>query len=232
MFRVVVSLLVSAVLLSAAPNRSSRKDVLDRLDRSAQILNEVMAASDRAIPHDLVERAKCIAVIPGLKRAGFIVGAQYGKGVVVCRTAANRWSGPSAIRIEGGSFGAQIGAGETDLILVVMNDRGVQRLMESQFTMGGDVGVMAGPVGRVSRAETDALLGSEILAYGRSRGAFAGITVTGATFRVDNDDNTALYGRPVDHPQILRGKVAPPPDTRVFYNALLKYLPPGTAMGQ
>ena len=155
-----------------------------RIKESAGVLSEIMAAPDKGIPEDLLEKAQCVGVVPNLKRAGFIVGAKYGKGVVVCRgPEATGWSAPSTIRIEGGSVGLQIGAGETDVVFIVMNERGVNKLMKDKFTIGGDASAMAGPVGRSTEAQTDAMLHAEILSYSRSRGIFAGVSLEGATRR-------------------------------------------------
>jgi lipid-binding SYLF domain-containing protein len=145
-----------------------------RVHESALVLSEIMNAGDKAIPDDLLHKAQCVGIIPNLKRAGFIVGAKYGKGVLTCRTHEGAgWSGVSTIRIEGGSIGFQIGAGETDVIFVVMNRSGEEKLMRDKFTIGGDASAMAGPVGRSTTAQTDALMSAEILSWSRSRGVFA-----------------------------------------------------------
>jgi lipid-binding SYLF domain-containing protein len=196
-----------------------------RIAEAAKVFEEIMGAPDKGIPVDLISRAKCLVIVPGMKKAGFIVGGQYGKGVMTCRDPKSKtgWTGPSTVRIEGGSIGAQIGGGETDVVLVVLNDKGAERLMKSEFTIGADAGVMAGPVGREAAAKTDALMTAEILSYSRSRGAFAGVTLTGATLRADDKDNEAIYGKPVSHEDILMGRVPPPPSARVLYAALNKY---------
>lgn len=194
---------------------------VERIAESAKVFNEVMAAPDKGIPRDLLEKAKCIVIIPGVKKAGFVVGGQYGKGVETCRQSGARgWTAPSTVRVEGGSIGAQIGGGETDLVMVVMNDKGAERLMKDSFTVGGEGAVMAGPVGRDASANTDAMMTAEILSYSRSRGAFAGVTLNGSTLRVDNDDNTKIYGHPVNHQDILNGKVSAPASANVLYSAL------------
>ena len=202
-----------------------------RIGEAAKVFDEIMSAPDKGIPTDLVGRAKCIVIVPGMKKAGFIVGGQYGKGVMTCRETAQRsgWSGPSTIRIEGGSFGAQIGGGETDVVLVVLNDKGAQRLMKSEFTLGADAGVMAGPVGREGAAKTDAMMSAEILSYSRSRGAFVGVTLNGSTLRSDDKDNAAIYGKAVSHEDILMGRVKPPASAGVLYSSLNKYSPTSNA---
>jgi lipid-binding SYLF domain-containing protein len=198
----------------------------NRIRESAGVLGEIMAAKDKSIPEDLLEKARCVGVVPDLKRAGFVVGAKYGKGVVVCRTGRGEgWSAPSTIRIEGGSIGFQIGAGETDMVFIVMNDRGIEKLMKDKFTVGADASAMAGPVGRSANAETDALMHAEILAYSRSRGVFAGVSLEGATLRPDHDANRVIYGRPVTQAEILRGEVKPPEAARPLYGELNRYAP-------
>jgi lipid-binding SYLF domain-containing protein len=198
-----------------------------RIHESAAVLGEIMGADDKGIPQDLLEKAQCVGVVPNLKRAGFIVGAKYGKGVLTCRTqqSATGWSALSTIRIEGGSVGFQIGAGETDVVFVVMNQRGVDKLMEDKFTLGGDASVMAGPVGRSAEARTDALMHAEILSWSRSRGVFAGVSLEGATLRPDNDDNEKIYHRSVTQKEILHGGVTPPASATGLYTQLNKYAP-------
>ena len=197
-----------------------------RVAESGAVLGEILDAKDKGIPEDLIEKAHCVGVVPSLKRAGFIVGAKYGKGVVVCRTAAG-WSAPSTIRIEGGSFGFQIGAGETDVVFVVMNNRGMSNLMKDKFTLGADASAMAGPVGRSAQAETDAMMRAEILSYSRSRGVFAGVSLEGATLRPDHGDNRELYGRDITSRQILTGRVHHPASASTLYAELNRYAPAG-----
>jgi lipid-binding SYLF domain-containing protein len=195
---------------------------------SAAVLNEIMGAKDNGIPEDLLQKAQCVGVVPNLKRAGFIVGAKYGKGIVTCR-ASNGWSAPEFVRIEGGSVGLQIGAGETDVVFIVMNERGMDKLMKDKFTVGGDASVMAGPVGRSAQAQTDAAMHAEILAYSRSRGVFAGIALDGATLRPDNDENRTMYGSNATPQQILRGQVQPPASAEPLYSELNRYASKATA---
>lgn len=167
----------------------------ERLQTSSLVLSEIMAAPDKGIPQELLEKAQCIVIIPGLKKGAFIIGGKYGKGFMSCRRAAGvGWSAPAAMRVEGGSFGFQLGGSETDAIMLVMNQRGATKLMESKFTLGGDASVAAGPVGRSSEAKTDAKMQAEILTYSRSRGAFAGLSLDGATLRPDGEGNKELYG--------------------------------------
>jgi lipid-binding SYLF domain-containing protein len=197
-----------------------------RIHESAVVLGEVMGADDKGIPQDLLEKAQCVGVVPNLKRAGFILGGKYGKGVLTCRTqGVTGWSALSTIRIEGGSIGFQIGAGETDVVFAVMNQRGVDKLMEDKFTLGGDASVMAGPVGRSAEARTDAMMRAEILSWSRSRGIFAGVSLEGATLRPDNDDNEKIYHRSVTQKELLRGGVTPPASATALYTELNKYAP-------
>jgi len=204
----------------------TRSEVLERVSDSATVLQEIMHTPDKGIPEQIMEKAQCVGIIPGVKKAGFIVGAKYGKGVLVCRTD-NGWSAPSTVIIEGGSVGLQIGAGETDVVLVVRNKSGEQKLMKDKFTLGVSAGVMGGPVGRTAQAETDAEMHAEILSYSRSRGLFAGVDLGGATLRPDNKDNEALIGHPVSQRAILTGEVPRPPEAKALYSELDKYLGAG-----
>src|SRR5271169_1928170 len=183
----------SANTAAFAADRAIKVD--DRLDASAETLTDMMGASDQGIPQDLIDKAHCVVVIPGMKKAGFIFGAEYGRGFAVCRRHGGvGWSAPAAMRSEGGSFGFQIGASETDVVLLVMNDGGMKHLLSDKFTLGGDASVAAGPIGRDTSARTDAELQAEMLSYSRSHGIFAGISLTGATLRPDGDTNRELYG--------------------------------------
>jgi lipid-binding SYLF domain-containing protein len=195
-----------------------------RVAEAARVVDEIMGAPDQGIPRDLLAHANCVAVIPSMKQGGFIFGARYGKGVMTCRNPhGSGWTGPSTVRLEGGSFGLQIGGSATDVVLLVMNERGSEKLMNSKFTLGADASVAAGPVGRMVQAETDALMHAKILAYSRSRGLFAGVTLNGATLRPDHDDNRSLYGRSVDHAAILEGAVPVPQSGEVLGVTLNKY---------
>jgi lipid-binding SYLF domain-containing protein len=217
-YAVGLALLAFAPIYAVTPPSGAQK----RVTASAEVLSEILNAKDRGIPEDLIRKALCVGIVPSLKRAGFIVGAKYGKGVVVCRTD-HGWSAPATIRIEGGSFGFQIGAGETDLVFIVMNRHGVQDLMKDKFTVGGDATAMAGPVGRSSEAQTDALMRAEILGYSRAHGIFAGLALEGSTLRPDNDDNRDLYGRDVTQREILMGRVRRPAVARPIYAELGRY---------
>jgi lipid-binding SYLF domain-containing protein len=182
-----------------------------RLQAAADSFKEVMGTPDKAIPQDLLGKAQCIVIVPGLKKGAFIVGAKYGKGFASCRKRDGvGWSAPASVRVEGGSFGFQIGGEETDVFMLVMNRKGMDRLLSTKFTLGADASVAAGPVGRTTQAETDAAMTAEILTWSRSRGIFAGISLSGATLREDADWNTELYGRKLPNKEIIMTGIAPP----------------------
>jgi lipid-binding SYLF domain-containing protein len=198
-------------------------DAPKRLDAAADVLTEIMSAPDKGIPQDLLEKAECVVVVPGLKKGAFIVGAKYGKGFMLCRKAGGGWSAPAAIRVEGGSVGFQIGGSETDVVLVVTNSKGAQKLLSSKFTIGADANAALGPVGRDSSAETDAQMHAEILTYSRSRGIFAGVSLQGATLRPDEDWNKELYGKPLSNRDIVMGDTPAPPAAARLISILSKY---------
>lgn len=219
-------LLVAPGFVATSYADDDSHDATKRIHESAAVLGEIMNAGDKAIPQELLENAACVGIIPNLKRAGFIVGAKYGKGVVTCRDEKGPgWSGPATVRIEGGSIGFQIGLGETDVIFIVNHRSGMKALESDKFTIGGDASAMAGPVGRSTTAQTDAMMHAEILSWSRSRGVFAGISLEGATLRPDNDDNTKVYGHPVTQRQILRGEVKAPHSAAPLYNELNRWAP-------
>lgn len=195
----------------------------ERLNDAADVMNEIMATPDKGIPEDLLNKSACVVVVPGLKKGAFIVGAKYGKGFFVCRREHHGWSAPAAVRVEGGSVGFQIGGSETDVVMLVMNEGGIKKLIADKFTVGADASVAAGPVGRDSSAETDAQLHAEVLTYSRSRGAFAGIAIQGATLRPDEEWNEELYGKKLTEREIILGPTAPPPGARKFLATLNKY---------
>ncbi len=209
MRKTLIGVLVCASSVFAVSPKD-RREVDNRLNEASVVFAEIMNAPDRGIPQDLLEKAHCAVVIPGVKKGAFIVGAQYGKGFISCRGKSDRgWSAPAAIRIEGGSFGFQIGGSETDVVMLVMNDRGADRLLSSQFTLGGEGEIAAGPVGRSTTAQTDAKFTAEILSWARARGVFAGIALKGATLRQDIDDNEAMYGKRLETRDIVRTRIAP-----------------------
>jgi lipid-binding SYLF domain-containing protein len=214
-------LAIAGTMGSAAYAADREAKVDDRLDAAVDTLADMTHAADNGIPQDLLENAHCVIVIPGMKKAGFIFGAKYGRGFASCRRPNNRgWSAPAAMRVEGGSVGFQIGASETDVVLLVMNDRGMKHLLTDKFTIGGDATAAAGPVGRGASAQTDAMMHAEMLSYSRSRGLFAGISLEGATLRPDEDANRELYGRRTTNRQILTGNFKTPPEAEKFRHAL------------
>jgi lipid-binding SYLF domain-containing protein len=189
----------------------------------------MMHASDHGIPQDLIDKARCVVVIPGMKKAGFIFGAKYGRGFAVCRHHGGvGWSAPAAMRVEGGSVGFQIGASDTDVVLLVKGDKGMKHLLADKFTIGADATAAAGPVGRAASAQTDAELHAEILSYSRSRGLFAGISLEGATLRPDEESDHELYGRDVTNREILTGEFKTPASAMKFEHALNRESPERT----
>jgi len=190
-----------------------------RLQDATAVVNEMMGMPDKGVPQSVLEKAQCIVVVPGLKKAAFIVGGQFGRGFASCRKAGG-WGAPAAMKIEGGSFGLQLGGQSTDVILLVMNQRGMDRLVSDKFTIGADAAAAAGPVGRDAKADTDIMLKAEILSYARSRGAYAGLSLEGATMRPDNDENKKLYGRDVTNQDILVKGMETPEVARTFTRAL------------
>lgn len=199
----------------------AQKDADARLQAATQDLNEMMSASDKGIPQDLLNKATCIVVVPNLKAGGFIIGAKYGKGFFTCRkTSGVGWSAPGSLRIAGGKFGLLIGANETDVIMLVMNKNGMEHLLSNKFQLGGEAAVAGGPVGRTSSAMTDIQMRAEILSYSRSRGAFAGLDLEGAAVTEDDDANAELYGRKMSNKEIINSKMAVPASARPFIHTL------------
>jgi SH3 domain-containing YSC84-like protein 1 len=210
--------------IAAATVLFAQSDVQRRLDNAASVMSEIMDVRDKAIPQDLLDKAECAIVVPGMKKGAFIVGAKYGRGFLSCRAEGGQgWSAPAAIRIEGGSVGFQIGGSETDVILLVMNSRGMQRLLSNQFKLGADASVAAGPVGRSTTAETDVYLTAEMLSWSRSRGVFAGISLQGSTVRQDRDVNRELYGRAITNKEIVEQRPPVPAGAQAFISTLNKY---------
>lgn len=202
--------LIPCLLIAGIPSLRG-ETAADRLNESAAVLKEILSAPDQGIPEDLLDKAHCVVIVPGVKKAAFIVGGKYGRGFTICRSNTKvAWGAPGAVRMEGGSFGFQIGVSETDVVMLVMNQRGMEKLLESKFTLGAGASVAAGPVGRSSTAQTDAKMTAQILSYSRSRGVFAGISLQGATLRQDLDENRELYGRRVTNKEILMKSVAAP----------------------
>jgi lipid-binding SYLF domain-containing protein len=201
---------------------SDRDDDLARTQKAAQVFSEIMASPDQGIPHGLLDKAKCIAIIPGDTKFAFIFGGNYGRGLAVCRTA-HGWSAPMFVAIEGGSIGYQIGGSSTDLIMLFMNDHALHSLLGDKFKLGADASVAAGPVGRQATADTDVKLNAEILTYSRSKGLFAGVSLSGAVVQADKSGDRAMYGTDVDRHEILDGKTPVPPSAKHLIHELDAY---------
>jgi lipid-binding SYLF domain-containing protein len=216
------TLLAFSVLTLALP--AFAENANDRLKEATEVVQELMNAGDNGIPQELLEKAHCAVVIPGAKKGGFFVGAQYGRGFAICRNQTTRgWGAPAAVRMEGGSIGLQIGGAETDIFMLVMNKEGMEKLLDSKFTLDANAGVAAGPVGRSSSAKTDAHLTAGILSWSRSRGAFAGLTLGGGTLRNDLDENEELYGKRVTNREVLTGGVKAPASASGLVAALNRF---------
>ena len=212
----VVALLSLTSIGWAATNREA---TVDRMDHAGRVLHEIMAAPDKGIPQEVLEHAKCVAVVPHLLKGGFVIGAENGRGVATCRTA-DGWSAPAFFSITGGSWGLQIGVEGVDLVLIIQDDKGMQQLIGSGFELGGDASAAAGPVGRHASADTNWKLETEVLTYSRAKGLFAGVTLNGASIRRDDDSTEAIYGRDVPTRRILQGEEAVPASAQSFLDAV------------
>ncbi|MGA8872245.1 MAG: lipid-binding SYLF domain-containing protein [Candidatus Acidiferrales bacterium] len=209
----IVTLLVLAVAVPQLAAESDKQKQEDRLQNAGQVMNEVLNMPDD-IPQDLLDKAKCVIVVPSVLKAAFVFGASYGRGAMVCRSGSDftgPWGAPTMMAIEGGSFGLQIGGQATDFVFLVMNKRGVRSLLHSKVKLGGDISAAAGPVGRAAEADTDAYMRAELLTYSRSRGIFAGVSLEGSTLRPDREANDALYGQRIRAHEIVAGEVGTPP---------------------
>jgi lipid-binding SYLF domain-containing protein len=215
--------MLSVLILSAAALQAG-ETAASRLTEAADVFSEIMATPDKGIPQELLEKAQCVAIVPGLKKGAFVVGGEFGKGFVQCRkTGGIGWSAPAAVRVEGGSLGFQIGGSSTDVVMLVMNQRGMDKLMTNKFTLGADASVAAGPVGRTADAKTDAYMTAEILAWSRAKGLFAGISLSGATLRNDLDGNKELYGSRLTNKEVLAGDRPAPEAAKKLIAELDKY---------
>jgi lipid-binding SYLF domain-containing protein len=224
MKRILSVIVALAPIVAIAPLMAKDNEPAQRLDAAAVVFSEVMGAPDKGIPQEMLEHAHCIVIVPELKTAAFIVGAKYGKGILSCRNKGGPgWSAPGTVRIEGGSFGFQIGGSSTDLIMLVMNERGADKLLSSKFTLGGEASVAAGPVGRTATAQTDAQMHADILSWSRSQGLFAGVALEGATLRQDLDDNSAIYGKKLENRDIVTKRRRVPAPAAKLINMLNKY---------
>jgi lipid-binding SYLF domain-containing protein len=221
MLRFFAGLAVASTLLTTQMSMAQEETPDKRLRNSATTFQEIMAAPDRAIPRNLLERARCIVIVPGMKKAAFLVGGEYGRGFALCRVPGS-WSAPAPVRLTGGSFGAQLGADSTDIVLLLMNQRGLERLFSDKFSIGADLAAAAGPVGRDAKADTDILLKAEILSWSRARGIFAGVSLNGTVVEPDRAEANRLYGRPWSNREIIRGAVAVPDPAKVLGDELAR----------
>lgn len=217
-------LLISALVLFSVTYclADDREKDIERLQSAGQVLDEIMSAPDHGIPQQVIDSAECVAIVPSMIKGGFLFGAEVGKGVVTCRNA-NGWSAPAFFRIEGGSFGFQVGGQAVDLVMLVMNQRGMQALLASHVKLGADASAAAGPVGRLAEGMTDISMRAEILTYSRARGLFAGVSLNGAVVKQHKDDTRAFYGRMIPFKLILTGGVAAPAESQPFLSAVAKY---------
>lgn len=216
----------AGLLAATAAQAADKQENIDRLNSAVNVFHEIMDTPDHGIPHDLLDHAQCVVIVPGVKKGAFVIGAEYGKGYFTCRGHHGQgWTAPGAVIVEGGSFGFQIGGQETDVVMLVMNDDGERRLLESQFKLGADASIAAGPVGREAAADTDLYLTAEILSWSRNRGVFAGISLAGATVRQDLKDNEALYGSKLSNKDIIEGHTPVPPVAAHLVQVLDRYSP-------
>jgi lipid-binding SYLF domain-containing protein len=212
-----------AVSSLSARADSDKAKVAERLNAASMVISQIMATPDKAIPGGILSGAECVVVIPSYKKGAFVVGAQYGQGVATCRTASHKWSAPVCVQLAGGSFGFQIGGQATDLVLVAMNQQGLQDMLKNKFKLGADAAAAAGPVGRNAQAGTDWKLNAEFLSYSRSKGLFAGINLDGTVLSQNQDDTRALYGADVPFQTILSGNQPTPLEARGFVRTVAKY---------
>jgi SH3 domain-containing YSC84-like protein 1 len=215
----VVALCTVAV---AADDQGKDSKAVDRAQAAADVLNEIQGAADKGIPQSILAHSQCVAVVPSMLKGGFIFGGKYGRGLASCRTPKG-WSAPAFFRVEGGSFGLQIGGQAVDLVMLIMDEKGMQRLLTSQFTLGADASVAAGPVGREAEGDTDWKMRAEVLTYSRARGVFAGVTLNGAVIKQDISSTREFYGHMVTFKAALTGEVEPPPPAIPFLSTLAKW---------
>jgi lipid-binding SYLF domain-containing protein len=219
MKKIMLTIAVASLAAMSWASDQDKQDTTERLDKAAAVLHEVMAAPDRGIPEEVMEHAKCVAVVPHMIKGGFVFGAQGGRGVATCRTE-NGWSAPAFFAITGGSWGLQIGVEGVDLVMVIQNEEGMKHLLADKFQLGADASAAAGPVGRHASADTDWKMNEEILTYSRAKGVFAGLTLNGADVRSDHDSMRTVYGPDVTFRTVLTGSVPPPPQAHAFLSAV------------
>ena len=222
------SLLVAVFAISCmipfalADDKKDVSDEVKRMDSAASVMNEIMGTPDKGIPQEILSSAKCVAVVPSMLKGGFVVGANYGKGVATCHTATG-WSAPAPFKLAGGSVGFQIGGEAVDVVMLIMNEKGMRNLLNSKFKLGADASVAAGPVGRHAEGDTDWKMRAEVLSYSRARGVFAGVSLNGAGISQDNDETRVLYGNDASFQKILTGGVPPPEGSETFLSTVKKY---------
>jgi lipid-binding SYLF domain-containing protein len=217
-----LTLVVSLCSLSFAKDEDKESKAVERVQAGAQVLNEIQGAPDKGIPQEVLGSAECVAVVPSMLKGGFIVGAKYGRGLASCRTEKG-WSAPAFFVVEGGSFGFQIGGQAVDLVMLIMNKNGMKHLLSSEFALGADASVAAGPVGRHAEGNTDWKMRAEVLTYSRARGLFAGVSLNGAAIKQDKDSTREFYGRMVPFKTSLTGEIDPPAGANEFLTALAKW---------
>jgi lipid-binding SYLF domain-containing protein len=222
MKKTIATLCLCLIAAGAANAASSKADLQNRVEAAKNVLDQIMGANDRTIPMNILEQATCVGVVPSMVKGAFIFGAQYGQGVVTCRTG-HGWSAPVFIRMAGGSWGLQIGGQATDLVLVAVNDRGFQDLLKNKFKIGGDASAAAGPVGRAGQAATDWKMNAELLSYSRNKGLFAGISLDGTSVSQNKEDTETFYGAPQDFENVLKGNVPVPPASVEFVRTVAHY---------
>src|SRR5262249_34322586 len=221
-----VFVLCGVTAIAAPPRRGDRSEETKRLRRASEVFNEIMSTPDKGIPANLLDKAECVAIVPGMSKGGIGVGGRYGKGVVTCRKGDRSWTAPSFITVEGGSFGLQLGFEKVDLVALIMNRHGMETLIGDKFTIGADAAAAGGRVGRNASADTDVKMNAEILTYSRAKGLFGGLALNGAVVKQDRDDNRDFYGKDVNARQILiEGKVPMPPEARPLAAALSRTSP-------
>jgi SH3 domain-containing YSC84-like protein 1 len=219
---VVLTAVLISTLAALADDQPKEPKAMDRAQAAADVLNEIESAPDSGIPQEILGRAQCVAVVPSMLKGGFIVGAKYGRGLASCRTPKG-WSAPAFFMVSGGSFGFQIGGQAVDLVMLIMNNEGMQRLLSSQFALGADASVAAGPVGRHAEGNTDWTMRAQVLTYSRARGAFAGVSLNGAVIKQDKNSTREFYGHMVTFKAALTGEVEPPPSANAFLSTLAKW---------
>jgi lipid-binding SYLF domain-containing protein len=210
--RYALAAILLLLIVTPALAQKERADEVERLQRATEVFGEIMRTPDKGIPEELLDKASCVAIVPGMTKAALGIGGRYGKGMIMCRDANRKWGPPLFVRIEGGSIGFQIGAQRTDVVLVIMNRRGMDKLLGDKVTLGADASVAAGPVGRHATAQTNVRLDAEILGYSRSKGLFAGLSLEGSTLRQDKDDNRDFYRKEIDPREVLFGSTVPMPE--------------------